>query len=120
MHIVTPSSLSPRIKFGTQKLVEALSKAGYKPKLVQTNQIPSKGKCIIVGESNSSLIKHVGKAFNWNANVNLGKEGFQIATINKDKIVVVGADASGVLYGCLELADQVKTQKKLPNKQACI
>src|SRR5206468_3962218 len=43
-----------------------------------------------------------------------GKEGFSIAS-QKDKIFIGGADESGTLYGCLELADQVKAKGKLPD-----
>ncbi|HEY4789216.1 MAG TPA: hypothetical protein VIH57_24370, partial [Bacteroidales bacterium] len=44
-----------------------------------------------------------------------GKEGYEIKS-NGNLILITGSDASGSLYGCLELADRVKAQGKLPEK----
>src|SRR4029078_1063675 len=43
----------------------------------------------------------------------LGKEGFIIKSDGKT-VNVAGKDPSGVLYGCLELADSIKAAKKPP------
>jgi hypothetical protein len=42
-----------------------------------------------------------------------GREAFLIYAA-QEQIVVAGSDDSGTLYGCLELADRVRKEKKLP------
>ena len=44
----------------------------------------------------------------------LGAEGFRLKSLDDDLIEVVGADQSGVLYGCLELADRICEEKRFP------
>jgi hypothetical protein len=111
--IVIPATPSPRIKFGSEKLLQALLKAGYKIKLQQRNEVPINTKFIAIGELNNTLIKKAAGIFKLNSDKNLAKESFQIATANKN-IFIAGADASGTLYGCLELASRIKTIGKLP------
>src|SRR5687768_3590405 len=109
--IVIPASPSPRIKFGSEKLIEALINAGYKIKLEQKDEVPINKKFIAIGELNNTLTK---KAINvFKLETSKTKESFQIATANKN-IFIAGSDASGALYGCLELASQIKTTGKLP------
>ena len=55
--IVMPVAPSPRIKFGAVKLIEALTKTGYKVKLEQKDEVPVKRKFIAIGELNNSLTK---------------------------------------------------------------
>ncbi|MHC4620240.1 MAG: beta-N-acetylhexosaminidase family protein, partial [Planctomycetota bacterium] len=44
-----------------------------------------------------------------------GKEGF-VLDGRKGRIVVAGGDDSGTLYGCLELAERVREEKRLPGR----
>jgi hypothetical protein len=112
--IIIPANSSPRIKFGSEKLIDALLKAGYKIKLQQRNEVPINTKFIAIGELNNALIKKAAGIFKLNSDKNLAKESFQIATANNGDLFIAGADASGALYGCLELASRIKTTGKVP------
>lgn len=83
---------TPRAVYGMEKLSVALKKAGYT--VTASHQKGKKGIRIVQAG-------------------NFGKEGFSIST--KDKIITIsGTDASGVLYGCLELAERIHESGQLP------
>ena len=112
--LLQQSNASPRIKFGTDKLVNALQKAGYKVSTNQKNKLPANSRAIVIAELDNNLI---GKAVNqWKIALpdKPGKEGFIITSTKKGDILIGGADASGVLYGCLELISRLKRSGKLP------
>ncbi|MDP4208528.1 MAG: hypothetical protein Q8928_06910 [Bacteroidota bacterium] len=110
--IVTSPTCSVRTKFGTEKLSSALKNAGYE--VVLANKAgKSSGVSIVIGESNDVLVKNVAEKNKLVFDKQPGKEGFSIKS-NAKVIVVKGADASGTLYACLEIADQVKKLGKLP------
>jgi len=44
----------------------------------------------------------------------LKPEGFRLKSAGKDTVAVTGADQSGVLYGCLELAKRIRAAKAIP------
>lgn len=44
------------------------------------------------------------------------EEGFYIATLPGQMFVIVGVDATGALYGCLELADRIKEEGQVPHE----
>jgi len=44
----------------------------------------------------------------------LKPEGFCLRSIDNGTVEVIGADQSGVLYGCLELADRIRAAKAMP------
>jgi len=43
----------------------------------------------------------------------LKPEGFRLKSVGKDTVTVTGADPSGVLYGCLELAGRIRAAKAI-------
>lgn len=111
--VISPSS-HVRIRFGAEKLISTLKIAGYSVLQVQNNKLPKKGEVIIIGKQDDPF---------WNNNVSSlrllpqkkpGKEGFSISAA-KNRIFIGGADETGVLYGCLELADRVKENGVLPD-----
>ncbi|MBL7738001.1 MAG: hypothetical protein JNK14_02195 [Chitinophagaceae bacterium] len=106
--IVQPLTASPRIKFGVTKLSTVLQKAGYRTILTHTRNKATKQKTIIIGEIKSELFGKEVKS------QSPGKEGYVIGSTSQHVISIVGADASGVLYGCLELADRIQVTGKLP------
>src|SRR5687768_1270270 len=61
--IVIPASPAPRIKFGYEKLIEALINAGYKIKLEQKDEVPVGRKFIAIGELNNTLTKKATNDF---------------------------------------------------------
>ena len=44
----------------------------------------------------------------------LKPEGFRLKSLGGNSVEVVGADQSGVLYGCLELADRIRASRAMP------
>ncbi|MFV0541518.1 MAG: glycoside hydrolase family 20 zincin-like fold domain-containing protein [Aestuariibaculum sp.] len=89
----------PRHAYGAQKLQEALIQSGYRVQLVSTIPENKRNSIIVVSEDST----------------NHKKEGFKINTIN-NVIYIKGADASGTLYGALEIADQISETKTLPSQ----
>ncbi len=113
--LIHPYSASPREKFGIEKLSAALKQAGYEMQIATELRTFLNSKTIVVGEWSNPLLKD-DVLKNWEiTDVNMpGKEGYFIRS-NKNRIIVAGADASGVLYGCLELVDRIKANKKFPS-----
>ncbi len=93
--IVLPAKATPRVKYGAEQLVKQLKTWGYD---AATTTKEVKGNVVVLQVDSTK---------------GLAKEGFVIDAANK-KINITGADASGVLYGCLELLEQSKQAKKLP------
>lgn len=104
---------SPREKFGVEKLVNALTVQGYEVKLAEQPMVGNPDRQVIVGTLNSKLLSEFAKKDQ--LPFNLAKEGFTIKSSGK-AIYVGGADQSGVLYACMELAEQLKSTGKLPSK----
>lgn len=88
---------SSRIAFGIEKLSQALSTSGYEVSI--STEIPTdpSEKVIVISEKSDST----------------HKESFKISTSN-NTITVEGTDASGALYGALELVDRIKKNNELP------
>lgn len=110
--VIARNTVVPRINYGVEQLSQALINAGFKT--VLTHQ-PGKGKLqhsIIVGTLHDPLVKPYLANFKIDT-TNIGKEGFVIRR-NGNLVLVTGVDASGVLYGCLELAEQIKRSKAFP------
>ncbi|MBC6109215.1 hypothetical protein ACFOG5_02875 [Pedobacter fastidiosus] len=108
-------SLAPnvRVKFGTEKIRTALNNIGFDVKVIQVDRIP-KGKKIVVGLFSDQFFKTVLPDSIKNRAISAGKEGFVISYGRDGTLYVVGADASGVLYGCIELADRITAEGKVP------
>ncbi len=93
---------SARVDWGVQQLSAALKAAGY--------EVLSKGgqQQIVLGRWEDKMIKTlVGQQSA------PGKEGFVILAAG-GKTIIAGADDSGILYGCLELVEQLGAAKVLP------
>ena len=108
--VLAPSS-HVRLKFGAEKIVSALQQAGYKTAISYKNSIPKKN-AIIIAQQGDALFQKFGAQ---TVHEPLRKEGFSIVS-SQNNIVIAGFDESGALYGCLELADQIKKEKALPQK----
>jgi hypothetical protein len=97
--IIVGDSISPRITFGVEKLKETLLDKGYL--VTVSSEVPSENtnKVIVVSEKRDTT----------------KKESFQIKTANHI-ISIDGSDASGALYGALELVDRIKNTGSLPSE----
>jgi len=105
---------APRAKFGAEKLSETLSAKGFK---INTSNkiIKSKDQVIVIGEKGTDFWKQNAKSAKIDDSKLTKKEGFQIRS-QKNIIYIVGTDATGALYGAMELADRIKDSGKLPSE----
>ena len=95
--VVGPGAAS-RVTFGAQRLTAALEQAGYNPTVV-LNKPRGRQLCIEVVSGSTN---------------GLAPEGFTLLAETGGNISVTGADDSGALYGCLELAKRIEASGKLP------
>ncbi|MGN6543162.1 MAG: alpha-d-galacturonidase, partial [Ginsengibacter sp.] len=104
-----------RINFGVKKLSEALAHEGYTVHTLPLGEITSLTKnVVIVGKENDALLNKTAGLWNTSLTSKPGKEGFSIKSGKNNNIIIAGADNSGALYGCMELADRVRKTGKLP------
>ncbi len=111
--VVTPEHPSARAAFGAAKLTQALQLSGYS--ITKGKQKTASGKrTIVIATLNDNLA--ITTAAQWKLTLPPapGKEGFIISAAQNGNLLIAGADASGVLYGCLELADRIKNDGQLP------
>jgi hypothetical protein len=109
--IVTFSDGTSRIDFGAERLNRALTRAGYAVEPSSPEQMDEKTPVIVIGSIKDAEYKEFIKTKPFVLTEE--KEGF---TLKKDgnTIYVSGADPSGALYGCMELAGQIEKAKKIP------
>lgn len=111
--LLTSAHATPRELFGAGKLKQALQQAGYFINSAATSSAFSFRK-IVLATFNDSLANKTVAQWKLAQPVLPGKEGFSIISAKNGDILIAGADASGVLYGCLELARQIQGMKQLP------
>jgi hypothetical protein len=95
--IVIASNAAPRVQFGAEKLIEALASAKIDATIVRSEKIPSR------------------KLWVGRANPTIGHEGFSFALGDNNDVFIMSSDDSGTLYGCLELARQIRADGKIPD-----
>jgi hypothetical protein len=94
--IIIPTNAAPRVEFGAEKIVEALKAVKLDATVVHSKV--SGTKQIVVDENSAP---------------GLGPESFRLQN-HGDSISVTGADDSGALYGCFELAQRIRHLGRLP------
>jgi hypothetical protein len=109
---VVAEQVSPREKYGVEKLVDALKDHGYNVDLAY-HPVNENEKLIIVGSGKSKLLEEFVKKYN--SQDTMAKEGFTLLSSGKT-IYAVGADDSGTLYACMELISRLKADGQLPKK----
>jgi hypothetical protein len=116
-HVTVIASHRPPVRtaYGTERLVSSLSESGYRVRQINEDELPVRGISIVIGGLKDTLIHKVFYKTKIKVDTLPGKEGFVIKR-NKDIILVAGTDESGTLYGCLELADKIKGQGRIPAK----
>src|SRR5690606_1370499 len=90
-----------------------LEEAGYAVEQLQGGALPGEGMTIVVGEWDDSLATEASGRAGLELGTSPGKEGYAIRSAEQ-LIVIRGSDASGALYGCLDLAGKIGEQKELP------
>jgi hypothetical protein len=102
--IVIASNAAPRVEFGAEKLVEALKAVKLEATVIRTE--PKSGAKIYVNQPRMAGSQ---------------REEFWLSQTKLDGYpVVLGADDSGALYGCLELAKHIRAEGKLPMNMAAV
>jgi len=116
--ILLPKTAHARLQYGAERLAATLRTAGYSVQVVQQDKLPKAKGLIVVGQATDALVQQAEKTYHLTLGKTPGKEGFAIVSGEKNTVVIAGADNSGALYGCLELADKVKAGQKLDEKLA--
>jgi hypothetical protein len=98
--IVIASNAAPRVQFGAEKLADALRAARFETTIVRTENVL--GRKLWVGRSEPTL----------------AHEGFAFGLGGNDDVFIFSSDDSGTLYGCLELAKQIRAEGKFPTDVA--
>lgn len=109
---IVSEQASPREKYAVEKLSEVLTANGYEV-AVSSQLLAESNKQIVAGTLKSSLLS--GFLQENQSPDSLKKEGFTIQSEGKT-IYIGGVDESGTLYGCLELANRLKSDGNLPKK----
>jgi len=112
VHIVSYPNASNRVLFATDMLGKSLKNAGFQVDNTFTKQKVSKEKYIIAIEKNDPGLNLLLKQLKIQLPDSMKKEGFFITT-KKNTTLICGTDGSGVIYGCRELIDRLKLEKKL-------
>ncbi|WP_231490941.1 hypothetical protein [Pedobacter sp. Leaf170] len=106
-----------RTDFGVEKISALLKNLGYKTvlKRLASNQKLSNFKdAIVIGKVSDKSIEALLPESVKKKALATGKEGFTILSDEKGTLYIIGSDDSGTLYGCMELAEQIKNQGKIP------
>ncbi|SDK99016.1 hypothetical protein SAMN05421823_10482 [Catalinimonas alkaloidigena] len=112
VRLYAPASPAPRVQFGLDRLTRALEAADLKIQPRHDAKLSRKGIRVVVGSWDDPRIAAL-QASQPNLFPKPGKEGFVLHATD-GLVVVAGADASGTLYGCLELADRIEQAGGLP------
>jgi hypothetical protein len=117
--LFTSAQSSKRTLFGLKKLMDALISHNYEVSFTLINKNEpikkAKGNIVISEIGDKSFNLKIPNSITERAK-NAGKEGFVINSSQDGTIYIMGTDASGTLYGCLELAEQINSRGKLPTQ----
>lgn len=102
-----------RVRFGANQIKACLQKLHIQSQVNLASEIKSGNQQIVIGIYTDAIFKKKLPNPVKEKVLTLGKEGFYIYTNNKT-IFIIGADASGALYGCLELVERINKSGKIP------
>lgn len=110
---------SPRIRYGVDLLTRALLAEGLEVRVVEPPETAADrfdGPAILVGSrSGSALIAELERAeVLLYTTPEPGEDGFYLSSLPGGLTVVTGGNDTGVLYGCQELARQIRRDGRLP------
>ncbi|HEX2629444.1 MAG TPA: hypothetical protein VHM26_10535, partial [Chitinophagaceae bacterium] len=99
---------STRVQFAADKLLSTLEQKGYP--VVRATKLTNPGNDVVIHLNyinDPAIVKQFTTGHFPRGLPTLRKEGFTIIGMG-NYIVILGADDSGILYGCLELIDRIK------------
>ncbi|MEZ2445773.1 hypothetical protein AB6805_28860 [Chitinophaga sp. RCC_12] len=111
--LVTGPHPAARVQYGMEQLSKALQAVGYNVQTTTQRNLPTGASTIVIGTLSDTLTQTAIRRFKFSGNNIPGKEGFVITT-GKQHALIAGADNSGTLYGCLEMAGRIRTAGALP------
>ncbi len=114
VNIVIGDKPSVRAEFGAERLAKILQENGYQATVNGVESGKEKPYMIVVGELGSEFLQLQVSQAGVLLDKQPGKEGFAVKS-GKNVMVIGGADPSGTLYGCIEIANRVKRNGKLPH-----
>ena len=111
--IVIPTNAAPRVQFGAEKLAEALKSANWDAAIAHFNN--GAGPAIFLDQPEESVLDREGFLLgSYRGNDLQTRRKTRPWILPRDDLKVVGADDSGILYGCLELAKRIRAEGGLP------
>ncbi|MBB3187017.1 alpha-d-galacturonidase [Microbacter margulisiae] len=113
VNIITHGKSSVCATFGIHWLTKTLQTDGFKVNQTTVLKKHTTGTTIVIGTMTDKWLEQfiAGKKVVFEKTP--GKEGYSIKALGK-LIIVQGADTSGTLYGCVELADKIRASHRLP------
>jgi len=111
--LISSMESSSRVKYGLEKVGYILSASQYQVTYSHKFTQSKKGISIVVGIYDEQAMHEFARKASIDFPPKSGKEGYSIVS-HKKTIMVIGSDASGALYGCLELADSLNELGRLP------
>jgi len=118
--IIIASNAAPRVEFGAERIVEALKAVKLDAKVVRAGASRIRPPFIVVGTVGQSLLEKYypgGNAPFIFGGQRADSEGFMDDTCRNFQLIRGNSD-SGTLYGCLELAQRIRTAGGLTNLSA--
>ena len=114
--LLLPKGSTARMLFGAEQLTTALKTKGYAVKQVTDDKVSGLSTpVVIIARRSDDLVGKASSLYKIDTVGNARKEGFLLSS--KGNVTLIsGADPSGVLYGCLELADRIKATGSLPSQ----
>jgi hypothetical protein len=102
-----------RVRFGATKIQECLQNLKVQSQISNADKIKSNSQQLVIGVYSDVIFRNQLPDVIRQKVLAMGKEGFYIYN-DKKGLFVIGADASGALYGCMELVERIKKEGKIP------
>lgn len=110
---IVRNEASPRLEFGAEKLAEKLRDNGYTVNFSENISGDLKGNTIVIAEQETKDWSRISSQIGFEEKKLEGKEAFSIRS-GENFVFIEGSDASGALYGALELAGRIQETGALP------
>ena len=114
VNIMTGENPSLRAEFGAERLAKVLQENGYRVTINNPDAGGKKSYQVVVGELGSEFFQLHASQHGIAVDRQQSREGFAVKS-GKGVMLIGGADASGTLYGCIEVANRVRRSGKLPH-----
>ncbi|MCR4620666.1 MAG: hypothetical protein K5663_01110 [Clostridiales bacterium] len=104
-----------RLRFGAEKLADALLSASIPFEICVCDEQPSKDDILVCVRNDCAALTELEalECIIYNVKAPEG-EAFQLETCAGGGICVIGGSPSGALYGCVELARRIRAERALP------